>query len=90
VVGRRAAVDAGRRALADGWTPEVAGCVGHRLWHAVRLHDFRSIWSQFRCRARIFREPKPLVIVGNGMAAARLVDELTRCARSPCHRGDRR
>jgi hypothetical protein len=22
------------------------GCVGHRLWHAVRLHDFRSVWSQ--------------------------------------------
>ena len=22
------------------------GCVGHRLCHAVRLHDFRSIWSQ--------------------------------------------
>jgi nitrite reductase (NADH) large subunit len=29
---------------------------------------------------------EPLVIVGKGMAAARLVDELTRCcARSPCH-----
>src|SRR5258708_2562370 len=22
------------------------GCVGHCLWHAVRLHDFRSIRSQ--------------------------------------------
>ena len=21
------------------------GCVGHGLWHAVRLHDFRSIWD---------------------------------------------
>jgi hemoglobin-like flavoprotein len=32
------------------WTLELdAGsgrCVGHRLWHAVRLHDFRSTWSQ--------------------------------------------
>jgi hypothetical protein len=29
--------------------------VGHRLWHAVRLHDFRSIWSQSGCRVKDIR-----------------------------------
>src|SRR5712664_4540896 len=33
-----------------------------------------------RRRARIYPVSEPLVIIGNGMAAARLVDELTRCA----------
>src|SRR5712675_2315580 len=33
-----------------------------------------------RRRARIYPVSEPLVIVGNGMATARLVDELTRCA----------
>ncbi len=33
---------------------------------------------------------EPLVIVGNGMAAARLVDELAKVARPLRHRRDRR
>ena len=42
---RRVAVDAGEGP--GGWLDAGSGrCVGHRLWHAVRLHDFRSIWSQ--------------------------------------------
>src|SRR5215469_18090818 len=41
----RVAVDAGEGS--GGWLDAGSrGCVGHRLWHAVRLHDFRSIWSQ--------------------------------------------
>ena len=41
---RRVAVDAGEGP--GGWLDAGSGgCVGHRLWHAVRLHDFRSIWS---------------------------------------------
>jgi hypothetical protein len=26
--------------------------VGRRLWHAVRLYDLRSIWSQLGCRVK--------------------------------------
>jgi len=45
VVGAAVAVDAGEGP--GGWLDAGSGgCVGHRLWHAVRLHDFRSIWSQ--------------------------------------------
>jgi hypothetical protein len=41
----RVAVDA--REGSGGWLDAGSGgCVGYRLWHAVRLHDFRSIWSQ--------------------------------------------
>ena len=48
---RRVAVDA--REGPGGWLDAGSGgCVGHRLWHAVRLHDFRSIWSQSGCRVR--------------------------------------
>src|SRR5712671_1582666 len=28
------------------------GCVGRRLWDAVRLYDLRSIWSQLGCRVK--------------------------------------
>jgi hypothetical protein len=38
-----------------------------------------SIWSQSGAEQE-YPVSEPLVIVGNGMAAARLVDELTRCA----------
>ena len=42
---RRVAVDAGEGP--GGWLDAGSGgCVGHRLWRVVRLHDFRSIWSQ--------------------------------------------
>src|SRR6202011_342901 len=42
---RRVAVGAGEGP--GGWLDaRSGGCVGHCLWHAVRLHDFRSIWSQ--------------------------------------------
>src|SRR5260370_41511386 len=48
---RRVAVDAGEGP--GGWLDAGSGgCVGHRLWHAVRVHDFRSIWSQLGCRAK--------------------------------------
>ena len=36
-----------------GWLDSRGGgCVGNRLWHTVRLHDFRSIWSQSGCRVK--------------------------------------
>ena len=39
---RRVALDAGEGP--GGWLDAGSGgCVGHRLWPAVRLHDFRSI-----------------------------------------------
>ena len=40
------------KGLGDGLDAGSGGCVGHRLWHAVRLHDFRSIWSQSGCRVK--------------------------------------
>ena len=44
VVGAALLVDAGEGA--GGWLDAGSGgCVGHRLWHAVRVYDFRSIWS---------------------------------------------
>jgi hypothetical protein len=47
-------VDAGEGS--GGWLDAGSGgCVGHRLWHAVRLHDFRSIWSQSGCRVKDIR-----------------------------------
>jgi dihydroxyacetone kinase len=48
---RRVAVDAGEGP--GGWLDAGSGgCVGRRLWHAVRLYDLRSIWSQLGCRVK--------------------------------------
>src|SRR5512135_2709201 len=50
------------------------------LRHAVRLHDFRSLWHHSSGSRIEGAMSESLVIVGNGMAAARLVDELARVA----------
>jgi hypothetical protein len=58
----------------------------------IRLHDFRSIWSQSGAEQG-YPVSEPLVIVGNAIAAARLVDELTGCAlarNAPANRITRR
>src|SRR3954469_24011120 len=52
----------------------------HGVWHAVRLHDCRGLWPASGRRVRTAPMSEPLVIIGNGMAAARLVDELSQCA----------
>src|ERR1700730_11125698 len=56
---RRVVVDAGEGP--GGWLDAASGgCVGPRLRHAVRIHDFRSIWSRSDCGVK---DIPPLVIV---------------------------
>ena len=52
------------------------GRVDRRLHHAVRLHDLGSL-SADQSGAISLRMSESLVIVGNGMAAARLVEQLS-------------
>ena len=54
--------------------------VDHGLRHVVRFHDFRGLWPPTGGRIREDYMSESLVIVGNGMAAARLVDELAKVA----------
>ena len=68
------------KGLGDAWTPERRRGLDRGLRDAVRLHDFRSLWPRRRRPSKDTRVSEPLVIVGNGMAAARLVDELAKVA----------
>ena len=78
--GRRgAAVDVGTRS----WRAMDAGArggLGSRLWRALRVHDRRGLWPQRRGRmkggAMSNRRRAQLVVVGNGMAGMRAVEEL--------------
>ena len=76
---RGVAVDAGKgtRRRLDARS---RGSLDRGLRDAVRLHDFRSLRPAAGSRVRIRAVSEPLVIVGNGMAAARLVDELAKVA----------
>ena len=68
------------KGLGDGWTRGGGRGVDRRVWHAVRLHDLRGLRPAPGRRVRKAPVSEPLVIIGNGMAAARLVDELSTCA----------
>ncbi len=65
------------KGLGEAWTPEVAERLDHGLRDAVRLHDHGGLWPAVAGRG-VGDLSEPLVIVGNGMAAARLVDELVK------------
>ena len=82
VVGAALAVDAGegpRRGL-DARTSPRPGPTPTAV--AVRLHDSREAYGAQAAGRRVGDAlvSEPLVIVGNGMAAARLVDELAKSA----------
>ena len=87
---RRAVVDAGK-GTGRGLDPRGCRRLDRRLRHAVRLHDRRGLRQASGRGVERWPMSEPLVIVGNGMAAARLVDELaTDGARPLRHRRDRR
>ena len=64
------------KGLGDGWTPEVADAWG-TAYGTLSGYMISEAYSRSQAPSKDYPVSEPLVIVGNGMAAARLVDELT-------------